>query len=109
MAMPLPASREDRALRGVQRREQRGRPMASVIVRHAFHIAESHRQHRLGAFERLDLTLFIYTQNHCIFRGMQVQPYNISYFLYEKWIARELEMFLPVRLYSKGLPDAMGR
>src|SRR6266851_10431188 len=109
MPMPLAALREDRALRGVQRRKQRGRPVASVIMRHALDVAESHRQHRLGAFERLNLTLFIHAQNHCIFRWIQVQPYNIPYFLYKKWIGRELEMFLPVRFQSKGLPDAVYR
>jgi hypothetical protein len=87
MPMPLAALREDRALRGVQRRKQRGRPVASVIMRHTLDVAESHRQHRLGAFERLNLTLFIHAQNHSIFRRMQVQTYNIPYFLYKKWIA----------------------
>src|SRR5258708_17735950 len=107
MPMPLAALREDRTLRGVQRRKQRGRPVPSVIMRHAFDVAESHRQHRLGTFERLNLALFIHAQNHCIFRRMQVQTYNIPYFLYKKWIAGQLEMLLPVRLDSKGLPDAM--
>ena len=83
--------------------------MASVIVGYAFDLAQSHRQHRLRAFERLNLAFFIHAQNHRIFRRMQVQTYNIPYFLYKKWIGRELEMFLSVRLQSKGLPNAVHR
>src|SRR5260370_37118597 len=98
---------EDRTLRGVQPRKQRGRPVPSVIMRHAFDVAESHRQHRLGTFERLNLALFIHAQNHCIFRRMQVQTYNIPYFLYKKWIAGQLEMLLPVRLDSTSLSIVM--
>src|SRR5260370_15204150 len=58
---------------------------------------------------RLNLALFIHAQNYGVFRRIQVQPYNIPYFLYEKWIRRELEMFLPVGLQSKGVPDAVHR
>jgi hypothetical protein len=40
---------------------------------------------------------------------MKIQPYNIPYFFYKKWIARKLEMFLPMRLQAKRLPDAVHR
>src|SRR5258708_28955975 len=107
MLMALPALRNHRAFRRVQGRKECRRSVTPVIVRYALDIAEPHRQHRLGAFERLNLALFIYAQNHSIFRWIQVQPYNIPYFLYEKWIGRELELFLPVRLQPEGLPDAV--
>src|ERR1019366_3607358 len=107
MPMALPTLRDHRALRCVQSRKQGRRSVATVIVRYALDVADPHRQHRLRAFERLNLTLFIHAQNHSIFRWIQVQPYNIPYFLYKKWIGRELEMFLSVRLQSEGLPDAV--
>src|SRR5258706_4906821 len=99
MPVTRPALCQHFALRRVQCGEQRRSPMASVIVGHALDVAKPHRQHRLRTFERLNLALFIHAQNHCIFWGIQVQPYNIPYFLYEKWIGRELEMFLSVWLY----------
>jgi len=80
--------------------------MASIIVGHALDIAQPQRQHRLGAFQCLKSALLIYAQNHGIFRGIQIQPYNIPYFFYKKWIARKLELFLPLRLQAKRLPDA---
>src|ERR1019366_1871017 len=107
MPMALPTLRDPRALRCVQSRKQGRRSVTTVIVRYALDVADPHWQHRLRAFERLDLTLFIHAQNHSIFRWIQVQPYNIPYFLYKKWIDRELEMFLPVRLQPEGLPDAV--
>src|SRR6266581_3219412 len=107
MPMALSALRDHRALCRVQGRKQCRRSVAPVIVRYALDVAEPHRQHRLRAFQRLNLALFIYTQNHSIFRWIQVQPYNIAYFLYKKWIGRELEMLLPVRLQPEGLPDAV--
>src|ERR1039458_10059567 len=107
MPVALPTLRDHRAFRCVQGRKQCRRPVAPVIVRYALDVAESHRQHRLRAFQRLNLALFIHAQNHSIFRWIQVQPYNIPYFLYKKWIGRELEMFLSVRLQSEGLPDAV--
>src|SRR5215471_9534259 len=107
--MPVARStlRDHLALRGVQRRKQRGGSVPSVIVGYTLDVAKSHRQHRLGAFERLNLALFIYAQNHCIFWWMQVQTYNIPYFFDKKWIAGKLEMLLPVRFQSEYLPDAM--
>ena len=98
MPVTRPALREHFALRRVQCGKQRRSPVASVIVGHALDVAKSHRQHRLRTFQRLNLALFIHAQNHSVFWRIQVQPYNIPYFLYEKWIGRELEMFLPVRL-----------
>ena len=98
MSVTLSALRQHFALGRVQRGKQGGGAMPSVVVGHTLDIAKSHRQQRLGAFQRLNLTLFIHTQNYCIFRRIQVQPYNIPYFFYKKWIRRELEMFLTVGL-----------
>src|ERR1700730_13860547 len=92
MPVTLPALREHFALRRIQCGKQRRGPVASVIVGHAFDVAQSNRQHRLRAFERLNLAFFIHTQKHRTFRRMQVQTYNIPYFPYKKWIGRELEM-----------------
>ena len=109
MPVVRPTAREHFAVRRVQRRKQRRGSVTPVIVRHALDVPSSHWQHRLRAFQRLNAAFFINTQNHCIFWGIQIQPYNIPYFFYKKRIARELELFLPVRLQAKRLPDAMHR
>src|SRR5205823_8026610 len=83
---------EHLAVRRVQCRKQRSGSVASIIVGHSFNITQAQRQHRLGAFQRLNSALLIYAQNHCIFRWIQVQPYNIPYLFYKKWIARKLEL-----------------
>src|SRR5271155_4446898 len=54
MAMTLHAASDDRALQDVERREQRGRTVAYVIVGHGPEPAGLERQTRLGAVERLD-------------------------------------------------------
>ena len=81
--------------------------MASIIMGHSLDITQTQRQHRLGAFQRLNSALLVHAQNHGIFRGIQIQPYNIPYFFYKKWIAGELETLLPVWLQAKRLPDAV--
>jgi len=52
MPVTRPALREHFALGRVQCCKQRGGPVAPVIVRYAFDIAESHWQQRLRAFQR---------------------------------------------------------
>ena len=104
--MPMTRStfRKHSAVRLVQCGKQRGGSVASIIVGHSFDITQSQRQHRLGTFQRVNSALLIY-----IFRRIQIQPYNIPYFFYKKWIARELELFLSMWLQAKRLPDAVGR
>jgi len=109
MAVMLPALREHFAFCRVQGCKQRRGSVASIIVGHSLDVTQPQRQHRLHKVQRLNSALFIHAQNHSVFRGMQVQPYNISHFLDKKWIVRELELSLPVRLQSKGLPNAMHR
>src|SRR5258707_8721994 len=109
LLMPVTRStfREHIAVRRVQCGKQRGGSVASIIVGHSLDITQSQRQHRLGAFQSLNSALLIHAQNHSIFRRIQIQPYNITYFFYKKWVTRELELFLPMRLHAKRLPVAM--
>ncbi len=68
--MPVARStlRKHFAVRRVQRRKQRSGSVASIIVCHSLDVSQSQRQHRLGAFQRLNSALLIHAQNHCIFR-----------------------------------------
>ena len=55
MPMALHAAADDLALQHVERREQRGRAVALVVVRHGPGPALLHGQARLGAVQGLDL------------------------------------------------------
>src|SRR6202048_1753615 len=56
MAMALHVAAYDGAVEDVEGREQRGGAVTFVVVRHRPGTARLHRQTRLGAVERLDLT-----------------------------------------------------
>ncbi len=56
------------AIPGVERREQRSRAVALVIVSHRFATTALHRQAGLRAVQRLHLTLFIHAQNQRVLR-----------------------------------------
>jgi hypothetical protein len=62
MPVALSTFREHLAVRRVQRGKQRGGSVASIIVGHSFDITQSQRQHRLGAFQRLNSALLIHAQ-----------------------------------------------
>ena len=47
----------------VERGEQRRRPMTDIVVGDALDVAEAERQHRLAAFEPLNLRLLVDAQD----------------------------------------------
>jgi hypothetical protein len=53
---------------GVQRGEERGRPMPRVVVGPALDLPRPHRQHGLRAIERLDLGFFVDAQHQRVVR-----------------------------------------
>src|SRR5690606_12926842 len=81
----------------VERREQRRRAVAHVVVSDALDVAKPHRQHWLGALERLTLTLLIDTQNQRMIGRVQIQPDDVAHLLDEERIVRELEALRAVR------------
>ena len=54
--------------------EQGGGAVADIIMGHAFHIAEAHRQHRLGTVEGLNLALLVDTEHQGLIGRVQVRP-----------------------------------
>jgi hypothetical protein len=42
----------------------------------------------LRTLQRLDLSLFVYTQNHGFIGRVQIQPDNVADFLYEERVRR---------------------
>ena len=85
----------------VERGEQRRRAVTYVVVGDAFDIAEAHRQHGLGALERLALTLLVDAQHQRMIGRVEVQPDDVADLLDEERIVRQLEALRAVRLQSE--------
>ena len=72
--------------------------MTNIVVGDALGITQSHGHHRLGTVEGLNLAFFIHAQYQRIVRWIQIQAHDVTHFLDEKRINRELE----ARLRGKG-------
>jgi hypothetical protein len=93
MPMSQLALGEDLAVGDVEGCEERRRTVANVVLRDAFDVAQSQRQQRLRALERLDLALFIDTQHQRIVRWMQIQAGHITHLLNENGSVESLKDF----------------
>ena len=74
---------------------------------HALDVAESHRQNRLGAVERLNLALLIHTQHQSVIGRVEIQARNIAYLLDEERIGGEFEGTCATGLNRKCLKEPM--
>jgi hypothetical protein len=107
MPMPWHALADQFSLRHVQRRKQRGRAVALVIVRHRPAPSLLQRQTRLRTIQRLDLALLVNAQHQGMLRRVQVQPHNVSQLLHEPAIVAQLECADQMRLEAVGPPDTI--
>jgi hypothetical protein len=87
--------------------EQRRGAMALIIVRAPLDLAGAHRQQRLGAIERLDLTLLVNADDERLVGWIEVKADDIANLFNELWIGRELERLRSMRLQREGAPDSM--
>jgi len=71
----------------------------------SFQVTQAHRQHRLGAIERLNLRLFIDREHDRVVGRIQVEAHHITHLFDEEWIAGKLEASAAVGLDSKRLED----
>ena len=107
VAMTLLAARDDRTIERTHCSKQRGRAVALVVVGHGGSAPGLHRQTRLGAIQRLYLTLLIATQHQRMLGRGHVQTDDVFEFLDEVGVARHLEALDLVRLEPVRLPDAL--
>src|SRR4026207_396463 len=107
--MPTMTFADDFAGRDVEGREQGGCAMAPVVVRAPPRRAERHRQDRCGPVQRLNLALFIDTQDQGAIGWRQVEANNVAHFLDKQRVARELERLTPMRLQPERAPDPTNR
>jgi hypothetical protein len=70
----------------VQRSEERGGPVAHVVVGPALDLPWPHGQNGLAAIERLNLRLLVNAKHERTVRGIQVKPDDISNLLNQQRI-----------------------
>ena len=107
--MALHAAADHGAVEHVQGREERGRAVALVVVRHGAGPAGLHRQARLGAVERLDLALLVDRQHDGMGRRVDVEADDVAQLRHELGITRELEAAQAMGCEPMRLPDALHR
>src|SRR5947209_9233753 len=103
--VPLHAPSDHPPVQHVQRREQRGRAMPLIVVRHGGTATGLERQARLGAIERLDLALFVDRQHHGMCGRVDVKADDVDQLFGKLWVARPLEAAHLVRFEVMRLPN----
>src|SRR5882757_5732783 len=109
MTMALHVAADDCAIEDVESGEQRRGAVPLVIVCHGSEPALLQRQARLGAIKGLNLALLVDRQHDGVGRRIDIEPDNVAQLGDEIWIARELELSVPMRLEPVRFPDATDR
>lgn len=109
MTVLLHAAADHRTVEDVEGGEQRGGPMALVVVSHGAALAGLERQPRLGAVERLDLGLLVDQQHQGMGRWVHVEADDVFHLGGEGRIPGALEGPEPMGLQAVGSPDALDR
>src|SRR5262245_47780359 len=109
MPLPMVQGGDHFATGDIQSSEQRSSSVANVIVALARRHSRAQRQNRPGPIESLNLTLLIHAQHQSTFRRVQVKTDNVTDFLNEEWVGRQLKGFHPMWLQRKRPPNARHR
>ena len=107
MPMTLAALREDGAVEQVEGGEQGGGAMANIVVGDPLDVAETQRQQRLGALQRLDLTFLVDTQDQRLVGRVEIQSDDVAQLLDEERIGGQLEAVAAMGLEAERLQEAM--
>ena len=87
-AMTPVALAEHAAGGDIESRKQAGDAVSFVIVRAPLQLSGLHRQHWLGAAERLNLRLLVHAQHQRMMGRIKIESHNISYLVDQQWICR---------------------
>ena len=109
MRVALLGAGDQLALQIVERREQRGRAMAPIIMRHRARMTWAERQARLRALQRLTLAFLVAAQHQRIRWRVKIEPYHVPELLLEIRVGRQLERPGDMRLQVVLRPDALHR
>ena len=74
----------------VQRREQRGRAVANVVMRLPGRNAWTHRQERSRTVQGLDLAFFIHRQDDRAIRRKEIQADDVAHLFHKLRVRRQL-------------------
>ena len=107
MPMARQTRADDSAFEDVQRGKQRGRAVTFVVVGHRAGPAGLHRQAGLGSLQRLDLALFVDTEDQGLVGRVDIQADDVGELLDEPRVGRQFERPDAVRLQSMSVPNAM--
>jgi len=108
LTRPVPgqALADNEAALHIEGSKQRGRAMPLVVMRHGRGPSLLERDAWLCAVERLDLALLVDAEHDRALRRIEVKPDNVSDFLLELRVIRNLEALDEVRLQAGLCPDA---
>jgi hypothetical protein len=81
--------------------------MALVVMAAPGNLTRPHGQHRLAAIEGLDLALFVDAEHDRMLGRRHVKSDDIPHFGNKVGIGRKFERLDPMRLKTKGAPDAL--
>ena len=104
--MPRITTPDHRPLQDVQRRKQRRRAVAFVVMSHRPAPAFLHRQPRLSPVQGLNLRLLINAQNQRLLGGIQVKPDHVGQLLHKPGVFRQFKRLDSMRLQPMGFPDS---
>ena len=100
---------DDGAFEDIQRGEQGGRAVSFVVMSHRAGPAGLHRQAGLRPLQRLDLALFVDTEDQGLLGRIHVEPDDIGELLEEPRVGRQLERAQAVRLQPVRVPNPVNR
>ena len=103
------APSQNRSVGHVQGGEEGRGAVTDVIVGDALHIAQAHRQDRLGPIQGLDLGLLVHAQDHRMVGRVQIEPHDLPDLFDEAGVGRELERLRPVGLHPEELEGPLDR
>ena len=107
MAMLVHAASDHGSVEDVERREQRRRAVALVVMRHRPALSGLDRQARLGAVEGLDLALFVDGDDDGVHGRVHVEADDVLDLLGEFGIVGAFERAQAMRLETMRVPQAL--
>ncbi len=109
VSMARQALADDRSIQNVERGKQRGGAVAPIVMCLPFGKSTLHRQDWRCPVKRLNLRFLVNAQNQRLPRRAHIKPNNITNFLGELRIGRELERRHAMRLQTMLVPNTRNR
>ena len=104
-AMALGNPSDDLAGHDVECRVQARCSMALIVVRAAFYLTWTQRQHRLRAIQSLDLSFLVNRQHQRVIRRVQIEPNHVDHLVGEMGIIADLEGLQAMGFEVRSRPE----